>query len=98
MTPMTKAHLNLPSWRGTLYQVNRGEPEKAVAFVRSKKPRLWVGGEESWLPARVELVVLEENLILDEARYLAHALTEACADIEALDAKYPAHTPAEAAP
>jgi hypothetical protein len=98
MTPMTKAHLNLPSWRGTLYQVNRGESEQPVAFVRSKKPRLLVGGMETWLPARVELVVLEENLILDEARWLALALTEAYADLVSLDAKYPAHTPAEAAP
>lgn len=98
MTPMTKAHLNLPSWRGTLYQVNRGESEQPVAFVRSKKPRLLVGGMETWLPARVELVVLEENLILDEAHLLAVALSQACDDIEGLDAKYPAHTPAEVAP
>jgi hypothetical protein len=96
MTTMTKAHLSLPSWRGTLYQVNRGDPEEAVAFVRSKKPRLLVGGKETWLPARVELVVLEENLIPEEAHWLAHALTQACADVMELDAQYPAHTPAEA--
>lgn len=97
MTSMTKAHLNLPSWRGTLYQVNRGDPPVPVAFVRSKKLRLLVGGKETWLPARVELVVLEENLILDEARWLAYALGEAFADVTLLDAEYPAHTSAEAA-
>jgi hypothetical protein len=54
-----------------------------------------VGGQEIWLPARVELVVFEENLILDEARWLAHALAQAWADVMELEAQYPAHTPAE---
>ena len=90
---MTKTHLNLPSWRGTEYQVNR--QDEPVALVRSRKPRLLVGGVESWLPARVEVVVYEE-LTLAEALWLAQALTEACADVTLLDAEYPAHTPAEA--
>lgn len=98
MTPMTKAHLNLPTWRGTLYQVNRGDPPEAVAFVRSKKPRLLVGGKETWLPARIEVAVLEENLSVDEARCLAYALSEASEDVRHLDAEYPAGTGARPAP
>lgn len=94
MTAMTKTNLNRPTWRGTEYLLRQEEP---VALVRSKKPRLLVGGKETWLPARAEVIVYEE-LTLDGALWLKQAVTEACADLIRLDADYPANTPAEATP
>jgi hypothetical protein len=95
---MRTASLNLPSWRGTLYQIDRVAPVSVAAYVRSKKPRLLVGGKETWLPARIEVAVLEESLTVDEARCLAYALSAASDDVRHFDTEYPAGTEARPAP
>lgn len=98
MTPLRTASMNLPTWRGTLYQIDRVDPINIAAYVRAKKPRLLIGGNETWLPACVQVAVLEDKLTVDEARCLAFALSAACDDVRHLDADYPAGTEARPAP